>query len=80
MTPKQLETKANRIRQNIIEMLLVAGSGHTAGPLGLADIFTCLYFSILNHDPQKPDKKDRDRLVLSNGHCAPVLYSTIAEA
>ncbi len=80
MTPKQLETKANRIRQDIIEMLLAAGSGHTAGPLGLADIFACLYFVIMNHDPVNPEKKDRDRLVLSNGHCCPVMYAAMAES
>lgn len=80
MTPKQLAVKANRIRQDIIEMLLAAGSGHTAGPLGLADIFACLFFEILNHDPKNPEKKDRDRLVLSNGHCCPVMYASMAEA
>jgi len=80
MTPKQLELKANRLRQDVIEMLIAAGSGHTAGPLGLADIFACLYFVILKHDPQNPDKKDRDRLVLSNGHCCPILYAAMAES
>lgn len=80
MTPKQLATKANRLRQDVIEMLIAAGSGHTAGPLGLADIFACLYFVILKHDPKNPDKKDRDRLVLSNGHCCPILYAAMAES
>ncbi|MEX0912997.1 MAG: transketolase, partial [Candidatus Paceibacterota bacterium] len=73
-----LETKANEIRQSIIEMLIEAGSGHTAGPLGMADIFTLLYFNILKHDPARPDWEDRDRLVLSNGHICPVLYATLA--
>lgn len=77
---KELELKANNIRQSIIEMLLLAGSGHTAGPLGMADIFTLLYFHALKHDPKKPDWKDRDRLVLSNGHICPVLYATMAHA
>lgn len=77
---KELELKANDIRQSIIEMLLLAGSGHTAGPLGMADIFTLLYFHALKHDPKKPDWKDRDRLVLSNGHICPVLYATMAHA
>ena len=74
------QVKANQIRQSIIEMLLEAGSGHTAGPLGMADIFTALYFHILKHDPKKPVWPDRDRLVLSNGHIAPVLYATMAHA
>lgn len=77
---KFLEGKANAIRQSIIEMLLAAGSGHTAGPLGMADIFTALYFHILNHDPKNPSWEERDRLVLSNGHICPVLYATMAHA
>lgn len=74
----KLEEQANEIRQSIIEMLMAAGSGHTAGPLGMADIFTLLYFKILKHDPKNPDWADRDRLVLSNGHICPVLYATLA--
>jgi len=74
----ELETTANEIRQAIIEMLVAAGSGHTAGPLDLADIFTVLYFHTLRHDPTKPDWPDRDRLVLSNGHVCPVLYAAMA--
>ncbi len=77
---KSLELKANQIRQSIIEMLVAAGSGHTAGPLGMADIFTLLYFKILQHDPKNPDWADRDRLILSNGHICPVLYATMAHA
>jgi transketolase len=77
---KELETAANNIRQSIIEMLVEAGSGHTAGPLGMSDVFTALYFHILKHDPKKPDWPERDRLVLSNGHICPVLYSTMAHA
>lgn len=76
----ELATTANQIRQSIIEMLLAAGSGHTAGPLGMADIFTVLYFHILRHDPKNPSWDDRDRLVLSNGHICPVLYATMAYA
>jgi len=57
-----------------------AGSGHTAGPLGMADIFTALYFHILRHDPKNPDWEDRDRVVLSNGHICPVLYSAMAHS
>ena len=77
---KDLEIKANNIRQSIIEMLLEAGSGHTAGPLGMADIFTLFYFHILKHDPKNPSWEERDRLVLSNGHICPVLYATMAHA
>lgn len=77
---KELAIKANDIRMSIIEMLLSAKSGHTAGPLGMADIFTLLYFHALRHNPSKPDWIDRDRLVLSNGHIAPVLYATMAHA
>jgi transketolase len=75
-----LEGKANAIRQSIIEMLVAAGSGHTAGPLGMADVFTLLYFHILKHDPKDPFWPDRDRLILSNGHICPVLYATMAHA
>jgi transketolase len=77
---EELELKANTIRQNIIKMLVAAGSGHSAGPLGLADIFTALYFDILRNDPKNPDWEDRDILILSNGHCVPVRYATMAEA
>ena len=75
-----LETKANDIRISIIEMLIPAGSGHTAGPLGMADIFTAFYFHILKHDPNNPEWDGRDRLVLSNGHICPVQYATLAHA
>lgn len=77
---RDLEFKANQIRQSIIEMLVAAGSGHTAGPLGMADIFTLLYFKVLQHDPKNPLWEERDRLVLSNGHICPVLYATLAHA
>lgn len=77
---ESLEAKANEIRQSVIEMLAEAKSGHTAGPLGMADIFTLLYFSILKHDPERPEWEDRDRVVLSNGHICPVLYATLAHA
>lgn len=75
-----LKEKANDIRISIIEMLVAAGSGHSAGPLGMADIFTALYFHILNHDSKNPFWEERDRLVLSNGHICPVMYATMAHA
>jgi len=77
---KNLEIKANDIRMSIIDMLQDAGSGHTAGPLGMTDIFTAMYFHILNHDPKNPDWDGRDRLILSNGHIVPVRYATMAHA
>jgi transketolase len=77
---KYLETTANKIRKSIVEMLVEARSGHTAGPLGMADIFTALYFHLLNHDPKKPAWPERDRVILSNGHICPVLYATMAHA
>ncbi|MFA6520620.1 MAG: transketolase, partial [Candidatus Paceibacterota bacterium] len=76
----ELAKKANDIRMSIIEMLVEAKSGHTAGPLGMADIFTLFYFHILKHDPKNPNLEDRDRVVLSNGHICPVLYATMAHA
>lgn len=75
---KILELKANQIRELIIKSLLEAGSGHSAGALGMADVFTAFYFHILNHDPKKPDWPDRDRLILSNGHICPVRYVAMA--
>jgi transketolase len=77
---KFLEEKANDIRTSIIDMLLEAGSGHTAGPLGMADVFTALFFHVLHHDPQNPNLGTRDRFVLSNGHICPVYYATLAHA
>ena len=77
---EKLELVANDIRQDIIRMLEAAGSGHSAGPLGLADIFAALYFDILKHDPTDSEWKERDFLLLSNGHCVPVQYAAMAEA
>lgn len=78
--PKQIEKVALDIRREIIKMLVKARSGHSAGPLGMADIFAALYFNVLNHDPKNPNWKKRDRVVLSNGHICPVLYATLALA
>jgi len=77
---KFLEETANTLREDVVEMLLEAGSGHSAGPLGMADIFSALYFHVLNHDPKKPDWADRDRLILSNGHICPIRYAAMARA
>ena len=77
---KVLEEKAQTIRETILSMLVSAGSGHTAGPLGMADIFTAFYFHILAHDPKNPDWPDRDYLILSNGHITPVRYAAMAHA
>lgn len=77
---KELEEKAVHVRELIIESLVEAGSGHSAGSLGMADIFTAFYFHILNHDPKNPDWPERDRLVLSNGHICPVRYAAMALA
>lgn len=75
-----LEDMANHIREDVIKMLLEAGSGHSAGSLGTADIFATLYFHVMKHDPKHPNWEERDRFVLSNAHICPVLYATLAEA
>lgn len=79
LTLKELELKANEIRQDLITALVAAKSGHSAGPLGMADVFTALYFRVLNIDPKKPNWPERDRVVLSNAHINPVLYATLAQ-
>ncbi len=76
----RLERIAAEVRILLIEMLVAAGSGHTAGPLGMADIFTAFYFHILRHNPKDPLWEDRDRLILSNGHIVPVRYAAMALA
>lgn len=76
----KLELIANDIRQSIIKSLEEAGSGHSAGPLGMADILTALYFDVMKHDPKDPDWDERDMLLLSNGHCVPVQYAAMAHA
>ncbi len=77
---KELYKKSKEVRTDVLTSLANAGSGHTGGSLGLADVFTCLYFNIMNHDPQNPEWEGRDRLILSIGHIAPVLYATLANA
>ena len=80
LSQSELLYKATEIRIDVIKMLNAAGSGHAAGSLGMADLLTALYFSILNHDPEKPDWDLRDRLILSNGHTVPVRYAALAHA
>src|SRR3989338_6627589 len=77
---KHLKLISNQIRQDIVTSLVSAGSGHSAGPLGMADVFTVLYFNILNYNPKFPSWEGRDYLILSNGHICPVLYATLANA
>ena len=76
----ELESMANTIRQDIIRMLVSAGSGHAGGPLGMAEVFTALYFRVMRHDPKNPDWAERDRLVLSNGHICAVRYAAMARS
>ncbi len=78
--PKKLKLIANTIRQDVVDMLTEAKSGHSAGSIGLADIFTALYFNVLYHDPEDPEWEERDRMVLSNGHVCPVMYAALANA
>lgn len=77
---KELELQANHIRQTIITTLVEAGSGHSGGPLGMADIYSAMYFYVLHYDPKNPDWGDRDRFILSCGHYCPVRYVTMAYA
>jgi transketolase len=78
--PRELEPIARDVRRNIVAMLAEAGSGHSAGPLGMADFMTALYFKILRHDPKNPQWSERDLFFLSNGHTAPVLYAVLAQS
>ncbi len=79
-TREELNNIAIEIRCDIIKSLCAAGSGHLGGSLGLADVFTSLYFSVLKHDPNNAAWENRDRLILSIGHVAPVLYASLANA
>lgn len=81
MNEKELKELANTVRKDIIEMLVEAKSGHSAGPLGMADVFTALYFGgAVKYDPKKPDWAERDRVILSNAHICPVWYAALARA
>ncbi|MDR1386163.1 MAG: transketolase [Propionibacteriaceae bacterium] len=76
----QLRRVVRVVREDIVRMLAAAGSGHSAGPLGMAEQLTALYFNVMRHDPANPDWPDRDLFFLSNGHVAPVLYAVLARA
>jgi len=78
MSALDLSKVAREIRKEVIKMVAVAGSGHPAGSLSSADIFTAFYFSILNHDPKNPDWTERDRFILSCGHYCPAQYAALA--
>lgn len=80
MTIRQIEQKSLHMRRDIIRMLEAAGSGHSAGPLGLSDLVATLYFGVMNYKPKKPEWAERDFFFLSNGHCVPVQYAAMAEA
>ena len=79
MNNLELEKIANEIRKSIVTAVHSAKSGHPGGSLSAADIFTYLYFEEMNVDPKNPKDANRDRFVLSKGHVAPGLYSTLAE-
>ncbi|MCE1248579.1 MAG: transketolase [Firmicutes bacterium] len=81
MDIQNLKHKATELRIDLIKMLEKAGSGHTGGPLGMADIFTALYFGgLVKYDAKNPKWEERDRIVLSNGHICPILYVALAHA
>src|SRR5580704_7036002 len=77
---REMALMANRLREDVIKMVSTAGSGHIAGPLDTAEIFTAFYWHILNHNPKKPNWADRDRLVLSCGHICPIQYAALAHS
>ncbi len=79
MLNKELEKVAYNIRKNAVTAVYSASSGHPGGSLSIADLLAVLYFEEMNIDPENPKKKDRDRLVLSKGHCSPALYGALAE-
>ena len=76
---EDLKLKAKNIRRNIVEMVYSAASGHPGGSLSIADVMTALYFTEVNVDVNNPKDENRDRVVLSKGHCSPALYSSLAE-
>lgn len=80
MNSAEIREMGRRIREEVIKMVHAAKSGHPGGPLGLADIYSALYFKVLNHDPKNPNRENRDRLILSNGHVCAVRYASMALA
>ena len=76
----ELKEITRKVRVDIIKMTNAAGSGHPGGSLSAAEIFTVLYFNIMNHDPKNPEWEDRDVFILSKGHCCPGLYSAMARS
>ena len=76
---EELKNMAKRIREGIIEQVYLAQSGHPGGALSVADILTVLYFNELNINENEPNWEERDRLILSKGHCSPALYGALAE-
>lgn len=75
----ELSIIANKVRKNALTAVYSASSGHPGGSLSIADLLTLLYFEVMNVDPKNPKDENRDRFVLSKGHCAPALYGTLAE-
>ena len=78
-TLSHLQTKATKIRRSILTMVNRASSGHVGGSLGAADLVVALYYHLMQHDPERPDWADRDRFILSKGHCTPVIYAVLAD-
>jgi transketolase len=78
-TVQRLELEANKLRRRVLDLTWVGQCGHPGGSLSLAEILSCLYFEVMNIDPKRPDWEDRDRLILSKGHAAPVYYAVLAE-
>jgi transketolase len=77
--PAALASIAKRLRREVIEMITEAKSGHPGGSLSAAEIVVTLFFDVMRHDPANPKWKDRDRFILSKGHCCPILYAAMAE-
>jgi transketolase len=77
--PVELAAICKRMRREVIEMITEAKSGHPGGSLSAVEIVVTLFFDVMNHDPANPKWKDRDRFILSKGHCCPILYAVMAE-
>src|SRR6266478_9095244 len=74
-----LQAISKRVRREIVEMITEAKSGHPGGSLSAVELIVTLFFDVMRHDPANPKWKDRDRFILSKGHCCPVLYAVMAE-